>query len=240
MSLMEKVLNEVSLDPRIRDGVFSIEENSHMDVLREYFIGRGIDESSAIEYCNLVLEGKYPERQAYNQKGILVTFPTAEYKQRAIERGTHFEKDPTKGQSNLFGQPGKPATPAGQQAPQPPAEAPQQGATAPATPVTNLPLSQTPPPTTPPEGQNGKPEQTPQPPATAAAPVQVPTAPSEPVVQPEEPAPEPPPKSPAEKDADEKTIKQMLRGDDYMLEQVVKYIVAVNPNIIENLRKKSV
>jgi hypothetical protein len=50
---------------------------------------------------NNVLEGKYPERQAYNAKGILVTFPNPEYKTAALARGTHFEVDPKKAQSNI-------------------------------------------------------------------------------------------------------------------------------------------
>lgn len=63
-------------------------------------------------------KGKHPERQAYNKNGILVTFPTPEYKARAIAKGTHFEKNPKAAQSNLFG--------GGQQAPQSstPAETP--------------------------------------------------------------------------------------------------------------------
>ena len=48
------------------------------------------------------VEGKYPERQAYNAKGILVTFPTPEYKADAIKRGTHFEEDPTRKAQNVF------------------------------------------------------------------------------------------------------------------------------------------
>src|SRR5690348_4942246 len=103
--LLEKIINDVSLDERISDGMFNIEENSHMDALREYLSNKGIDEDSIKSFSNRVVEGKYPERQAYNAKGILVTFPTPEYKQDAIKRGTHFEKDPTKGQSNLFSNP---------------------------------------------------------------------------------------------------------------------------------------
>lgn len=51
-----------------------------------------------------VEEGKYPERQAYNKDGWLVTFPSKEYRDRAIQRGTHFTSDPThgKGGMNLY------------------------------------------------------------------------------------------------------------------------------------------
>jgi hypothetical protein len=228
-SLVEKILNDVALDPRIKDGIFSIEENTHMDVLREYLVTKGIDESSALEYTNSVLEGKYPERQAYNQKGILVTFPTPEYKNRAIERGTHFEKDPTKGKPNIFGgggqqapQPGAPAptpapeTPTPQQG-EPPAE-PAQGQ-----PKTNLPLSQAGG-AEPPQSDTPDKSQPETPPATIAAPQQVQT-PQQPVIEPEEPSPPPPPPSPAEKEANKDAIKKMLKGDDYMLEEAVNLLM---------------
>jgi len=55
---------------------------------------------------NCIVEGNYPERQAYNVNGLLVTFPTPEYKQKAIARGTHFEENPKKDQQaasvNIF------------------------------------------------------------------------------------------------------------------------------------------
>lgn len=212
-SIIEKILNDVALDPRITDGIFSLEENSHMDVLREYLINKGIEKEIVREYTNLVLDGKYPERQAFNQNGILVTFPSPEYKARAIKRGTHFEKDPTKGKPNIFGG----GEQGSQQAPQSPASAPavkKGGENAPQ-PKTNLPLSQA--------GDAGAPQpETPQPespaPATVAAPQQVQT-PQEPVVNPEEPAPPPPPATPEEKEANKSAIKKMLKGDDYMLEE---------------------
>lgn len=96
-----ELLNEICLDRRISDGIFDMFNNQHMDVLREKLVEMGLPENEVVEISNAVIEGKYPERQAYNANGILVTFPNAEYKQRAIRRGTHFEEDPTKGQSNL-------------------------------------------------------------------------------------------------------------------------------------------
>ena len=131
-NLIDKILNEISLDSRIPDGTFRIEEDSHMEVLREYFTSKGIDESLVIEYSNRVLEGKYPERQAYNAKGILVTFPTPEYKADAIKRGTHFEEDPTKQAQNIF----QTSTPAA--APKQPTKPAAGGDT-----KTSLPMSQT-------------------------------------------------------------------------------------------------
>lgn len=103
---IDKILNDISLDERVSNGMFNIEEDNHMEALRDYLVKKGLDEESVRSFSNRVLEGKYPERQAYNANGILVTFPTPQYKADAIKRGTHFEKDPTKGQSNLFsGQP---------------------------------------------------------------------------------------------------------------------------------------
>jgi hypothetical protein len=213
-SIIERILNSVSLDPRITDGIFSLEENSHMDVLREYLINKGIEEEIVREYTNLVLDGKYPERQAYNQNGILVTFPSPEYKTRAIERGTHFEKDPTKGKPNIFG--GEKDAQPGQATSQP--TTPKKAASAGVQPKTNLPLSQSGD-AEPPEPTSPKPEEPPTTPATVAAPQQVST-PREPIAEPDEPTPPPPPPSPEEKESNKIAIKKMLKGDDYMLESV--------------------
>ena len=93
-NVLDRVFNEVCLDERITDGVFKMEEASHMDALRDYFIKRGITKEAAVNVTNRMVEGKYPERQAYNKDGILVTFPTPQHKAKAIARGTHFEKNP--------------------------------------------------------------------------------------------------------------------------------------------------
>jgi len=126
--LVETILNDVCLDKRVKDGCFKIENPDHMDALRDYLTKRGVDEEYVREYCNKVVEGKFPERQAYNQNGILVTFPTPDYKARAIQKGTHFEQDPTKGQKkgNLFPQ-GQAPAPQGQQPEIPPSQADVQG-----------------------------------------------------------------------------------------------------------------
>lgn len=103
------LLSELCLDNRVEDGIFDIFNNDHMDVLREKLVEMGIPKSEVVELANKVTEGKYPERQAYNANGILVTFPNPEYKQRALRRKTHFEEDPTKGQHNLdFNTPAQP------------------------------------------------------------------------------------------------------------------------------------
>lgn len=224
--MFEKVLNQISLDERITDGVVNLENEAHMNVLREFLVKKGIDEGMAIEYTNKVLEGKYPERQAYNAKGILVTFPTPEYKAQAIKRGTHFEENPVKSQSNLFGGQGAQPAPQGdKQAPAPPSEKPEpkpetngQGGT----PKTSLPLSQASgQPTTPTDTDPApKPDDTA---ATTAAPQQSPTQ----ATPPPEPTtlPPPTPKPPQEKQADKDVIKKMLQGDDFMLEEISQWMV---------------
>lgn len=210
--LLDKILNEISLDSRIPNGVFDIAENNHMDVLREYLTSKGIEEEAVREFCNRVVEGKYPERQAYNAKGILVTFPTPEYKQRAIQRGTHFEKDPTKRPPNVFG-----GAEAPQQAAAPAGDAQQQ----PPTGKTSLPLSQAQP--AEPTPDQPQPDAQAQAPTTTAAPAAS-AVPSEPAPEPTE-LPPSPSKSPAEKDAEKAAIKKMLKGDDVMLERVVNYVL---------------
>jgi hypothetical protein len=238
-NVFEKVLNNLSLDPRIHDGIFKLEEESHMDMLREYLTKRGLDEASAIEYTNKVLEGKYPERQAYNAKGILVTFPTPEYKANAIKKGTHFEQNPAKQAPNVFGGAQQPA--AGQPAGPKPAPSEQPPAAQPAAqqpPTTKLSASSASP-------AGSPPAQSPQPQPVAQPAVQTQDAPKDPsgaeVPDSKEPPPTPP-KSPAEKTADKDVIKKMLKGDDYMLEQVITWFVNNAPEYlneqIETHRKK--
>lgn len=229
--LLEKIINDVSLDERVSNGIFSIENDLHMEALRDYFVKKGIDEDSVRQFSNRVVEGKYPERQAYNAKGILVTFPTPEYKQEAIKRGTHFEKDPTKGQSNLFSGGDSAAAPA----PSAPSKDDNKKEPAPSTPKTSLPVSQA---ADTPSTDSDTTAQTVQP-QTTAAPQQTPvsTPAAEPVKEPTD-LPLPPEKSPAEKEADKNAIKTMLKGDDYMLEEVTTYIEWNAPHIMEEIKKK--
>lgn len=97
-----EALEKASTDNSIENGIFDISKQEHIEVLREYLLESNIDSKIVNQYLNKMLEGKYPERQAYNSNGILVTFPTPEYKQKAIERGSHFEQNPKKGQANVF------------------------------------------------------------------------------------------------------------------------------------------
>lgn len=104
--LIEKILTETALDPRIETGVLDIYNHEHLDIMSEYMIKQGIDQTVISEFINSITidEGKYPERQAYNKDGWLVTFPSKEYKDAAIKKRTHFASDPThgKGGMNLY------------------------------------------------------------------------------------------------------------------------------------------
>ena len=228
--LLDKILSEIVLDPKVKNGTFNIEEDDHMEALRNYLTKKDIDEESVRTFSNRVLEGKYPERQAYNVNGILVTFPTPEYKKEAINRGTHFEKDPTKGASNLFSDTPKSS---------PETSAKEEPEDKSSEPKTNLPVSQTS--KTPATGDEApEPVQA----KTTAAPQQTPTISLEPTPDPivnKEPTDLPPPpiKSPKEKEADKNAIKTMLKGDDYMLENVVDWIIHNGPpHLMEQIKRK--
>jgi len=107
MNILSELLEQVCLDSRIKDGIFSLDNNEHLNILQEYLQTElKLDEQQSIEIRNTVIEGKYPDRQAYNVNGLLVTFPTPEYKQRAVSRGTHFEENPKKAAgANVFDPP---------------------------------------------------------------------------------------------------------------------------------------
>lgn len=223
MSIIERIINSVSIDPRVKDGIFEISNVDHMDALRDHLINRGIPVDEAVDFCNRVVEGKHPERQAYNKNGILVTFPTPEYKQRAIQRGTHFEKKPAT-QNNLFTDPDAPKSDT--------ASAPAAVDSKPEDNKTSLPLSAAAP-------------STEQPPATAtptttAAPQSSPSpeVPAEPVKEPTE-LPEPEPKSSQEKDLDAIAIKNILQSDSSLLQEVSLWVENNGPKyILELLSEK--
>ena len=96
-NVIDYIFNEVCLDSRIPDGIFRMEETEHMDVLREFFIKNGISKNETIEITNKMLEGKYPERQAYRKEdGILVTWPSVKHKQKAMKEnpGKYVDENP--------------------------------------------------------------------------------------------------------------------------------------------------
>lgn len=95
--LVDKIFAEVCLDERITDGIFRMEEEEHMNALRDYFVKKGISESDAINVTNRMVEGKYPERQAYRKEdGILVTWPSPQHKKKAMQEnpGKYIEQNP--------------------------------------------------------------------------------------------------------------------------------------------------
>ena len=110
-----EALEKSSTDNSIENGIFDISKQEHIEILRGHLLESNIDSKTVNQYLNKMLEGRYPDRQAYNSNGILVTFPTPEYKQKAIERGSHFEQNPRKGQANVFSGDEQPEQPSGQQ-----------------------------------------------------------------------------------------------------------------------------
>lgn len=113
--VFSEALEKASTDQLIENGVFDISKQEHIELFREYLYESNLDSDTITFYLNKMVEGKYPERQAYNSNGILVTFPTPEYKQKAISRGTHFEENPKRGQANIFTGDEQPEQPSGQQ-----------------------------------------------------------------------------------------------------------------------------
>lgn len=96
------IITEASLDKRIPDGMVNLKNMEHLQVVAEAMYDACGDESIVNEFVNgFVDEGKYPDRQAYNKDGWLVTFPSAEYKQKALKKGTHFSSDPTRGKGGM-------------------------------------------------------------------------------------------------------------------------------------------
>lgn len=99
--VIDNLLAEVCLDERIPTGVFEIDKPEHIQILREtatkLYGGEFANALCESLMSTMVDEGNYPERQAYNKDGILVTFPDQESKKAALDRGSHFESDPTGG-----------------------------------------------------------------------------------------------------------------------------------------------
>lgn len=109
-----EALEKANTDISIESGIFDISKQEHIEILRGHLLESNVDSKTVNQYLNKMLEGRYPDRQAYNANGILVTFPTPEYKQKAIERGSHFEQNPKKGQANVFSGDEQPEQPNGQ------------------------------------------------------------------------------------------------------------------------------
>ena len=96
-NVLDSVFAEVCLDERISDGIFRMEETEHMNALRDFFVKKGIPKEGAIHITNRMVEGKYPERQAYRKEdGILVTWPSIKHKQKAMHEnpGKYVDQNP--------------------------------------------------------------------------------------------------------------------------------------------------
>jgi len=98
-NLIDYILSEVSVDQRVMDGIFNIENNDHMTVLYEYFVNHGLSERESTQIINGMVEGKFPDRQAFNvDSGRTTTFSSKERRDAAIKAGTHTLKEPAKPQ----------------------------------------------------------------------------------------------------------------------------------------------
>ena len=98
------ILLEAACDSRVENGTPDLSNPLHIEVLAECMFDRGLSPQVVAEVVNALQireAGKHPERQAYNKEGWLVTFPSPEYKQAAIKRGTHYGSDPTHGKGGM-------------------------------------------------------------------------------------------------------------------------------------------
>ena len=99
----KSLVNEIGCDSRIKNGTLDLKNEDHVFVLQEYLEKAGYDINEIVEKTARLFEaGKFPERQAYNKDGILVTFPNKQYRDRAVNKGTHFAENPKKAQTNIF------------------------------------------------------------------------------------------------------------------------------------------
>jgi hypothetical protein len=138
-TFVENILDEAALDARVPNGMVDLLNEEHVTVLAEKMIDHGIDPSVVQELVNraVQIEGKYPDRQAYNKEGWLVTFPSKQYRDIAIKKGTHYPNDPTHGQGGMnlyYKRKGKQQRQTHQDVTSVDPAAPQQSPTAPATP----------------------------------------------------------------------------------------------------------
>ena len=102
-NFLHNVLLEVSIDDRVPSGMIDITNILHLEILTEKLMDHGIDSRTIMEVVNklAIRDGKYPDRQAYNKDGWLVTFPTPEHKNAAIKKKTAFTSDPTNGRGGM-------------------------------------------------------------------------------------------------------------------------------------------
>jgi hypothetical protein len=104
IDIVNDAILDVCANPLVENGTFDPNNNEHMFLLMETLDGNLEEEYISKAISALRCEGKHPERQAYNKEGWLVTFPSKEYRDAAIKKGTHSLSDPThgKGGMNLY------------------------------------------------------------------------------------------------------------------------------------------
>jgi outer membrane biosynthesis protein TonB len=96
---------DICVHPLVENGIFDAQNVDHIFLLMENLSDKKFDDHIVSEVIKALRhEGKYPDRQAYNKEGWLVTFPSKEYRDAAIKKGTHSVSDPThgKGGMNLY------------------------------------------------------------------------------------------------------------------------------------------
>lgn len=102
----KSIINDVCCDGRIKNGTLDLKNPDHVFVLQEYLEKNGVNMNYIVDKTATLFEaGRFPERQAYNKNGILVTFPNKEYRDRAVDKGTHFAENPKKADTNIFTEP---------------------------------------------------------------------------------------------------------------------------------------
>ena len=102
----KSLVNEIGCDSRIKNGTLDLKNEDHVFVLQEYLEKAGYNINEIVDKTAKLFEaGRFPERQAYNKDGILVTFPNKQYRDRAVTKGTHFAENPKKAQANIFTDP---------------------------------------------------------------------------------------------------------------------------------------
>ena len=61
-----EALEKSSTDNSIENGIFDISKQEHIEILRGHLLESNIDSKTVNQYLNKMLEGRYPDRQAYN------------------------------------------------------------------------------------------------------------------------------------------------------------------------------
>jgi hypothetical protein len=104
IDVVNDAILDVSINPIVESGIFDPNNDEHIFLLIENLDGRLDEEAISEAVQALRLEGKHPDRQAYNKEGWLVTFPSKQYRDAALKKGTHSLADPThgKGGMNLY------------------------------------------------------------------------------------------------------------------------------------------